>query len=177
MENYLASELLDFQHKGLGEAVTELSVWEKVLIYSYSLDGYEGLNEALRAGKAHRMEGVLNEALGKLPDIGDAVYRGALLAEHEKSIYVKHFQEQTPLVEPAFISSSTSKRVANLYSGADTLFYIESEHGKSIEQFSFYGKNHPQNEREILFKSKSIFIVDAVEKILRTTEIFLKEII
>lgn len=175
VENYLGRLLLDFQRKGLGQSVTELNVWEKVLIYKYSLDGYESLNGALRQGKPHPMERLLNEALSKLPDFKGGVMRGARLSGKTKEFYQQERELGLPFVEPAFMSSSTSFSVANMFSRSDTIFYIDSEHGKGIEQLAFFGAGNPTNEKEVLFKSQSLFLVDSIKTGLRT-EIFLKEL-
>ncbi|MEK7255024.1 MAG: hypothetical protein AAB316_09785 [Bacteroidota bacterium] len=176
VENYLRSLLPDFQRKGLGQSVTELNVWEKVLIYKYSLDGYESLNKALRRGKPHPMERLLNEALAKLPDFEDVVFRGADLGESKKQFYKQAFENQEVFTEPAFLSASKFMSIANMYSRGNCIFHIDSLHGKSIEELAFFGVGSGQNEREILFRSSSRFLITGLAEIEGLTQFTVKEI-
>ncbi|MEK7256231.1 MAG: ADP-ribosyltransferase domain-containing protein [Bacteroidota bacterium] len=154
-----------------------MTVWEQVLIYKYSLDGFESLNAALREGKPHPMERLLNEALDKLENYQENIFRGVVLTKGQKQFFKELHEMQGTFVEPAFVSSSKSKRVATMYAKTDTLLNIQSERGKEIERFSFYGVGNPMNEKEVLMKSKTVFEVVGVEQGLWTTEIFLREMV
>ena len=130
----------------------------------------------LREGKTHPMEGLLNEALSKLPDFKGLVMRGAILNKRTKDFYTQLAGTANTFVEPAFVSTSKSFGTANMYSRADTLFFIESRHGKEIEQLSFFGTDSPANEKEVLLRSRALFLVEQVERIKYTTHVFLKEV-
>ena len=177
VENYLSSLLKDYIRRGLGKDEQRLSVWEQVLIYKYSLDGYESLNEALRDGRPHPMEFLLNTALDKLENYKENVFRGVVLDEPKKLFYQKMLDTQQFFVESAFVSCSKSRRVASMYAKTDMLLNIECQTGKEIEQFSFFGIGNPTNKKEVLMKSKTTFQVVGMERGLGTTEIFLKEIV
>jgi hypothetical protein len=44
VENYLSREMDAFIKRGIGLEEDELNLYDMVLIYKYSLDGYEALN-------------------------------------------------------------------------------------------------------------------------------------
>ena len=60
LEEFVRQRLPDIVRKiernNIGAAVTELNVYEKALIYYYSIEGYEQLNEDLRDGKSNEYE-------------------------------------------------------------------------------------------------------------------------
>ena len=163
VENYLRRELDDFQKKGLGKNLPELNLWEMVLVYKYSLDGYEGLNEALRSGRTHPMEELLNKLLDKLPDYEGLVFRGEEMSSYRKDFFQEVLANKVSLEEPAFLSTTRSEQIAQMFSRGDTVFRIASFSGKSIEAVAFHGLGSPMNEREVLFKSKTRFRVLAIE--------------
>lgn len=82
-----ASILKQFKTKPIGTPTTQLTDHEKVLVYKYTLDAYEDLNEGLRAGKESEFELYLNAVLTKLPDCKDLVYRGAALTKAQIARY------------------------------------------------------------------------------------------
>ena len=176
VENYLRRELDEFVQRGIGLEETALTLFDKVLIYKYSLDGYEVLNETLRAGKVHPMAAFLDEALGKLPDYRGFVYRGTVLTKLLKEDYLHKLTQKTVLEEAGFLSTSVSRNIANQFNRNDTLFTIYSFHGKSIEQYSFHGVSNPFNEKEVIFKTKTRFVLLDIEETVGTTLITLEEI-
>jgi hypothetical protein len=176
VENYLQRELEEFVRRGVGLDETELTLYDKVLIYKYSLDGYEPLNETLRSGRSHPMANLLNEALEKLPDYRGVVYRGTVLTNLLKEEYKRNLAQNIQLEEAGFLSTSLSRNIANQFNRNDTLFSIYSFHGKQIELFSFHGISNPFNEKEVLFKSNSQFSILDIEETSGTTLITLEEI-
>lgn len=176
VENCLGREKDAFIRRGIGLEEDGLTIYDKVLIYKYSLDGYEALNEALRAGKEHPMAALLNYALGKLPDFRGFVYRGSILTDLLKADFRRKLEQKMYLEEPGFLSTSLSRNIANQFNRSDTLFKIYSFHGKSIEQYSFHGLSNPFNEKEVLFRSNTRFEVLEYEEIAGTTFITLEEI-
>lgn len=162
------------ERDNIGVSITELNVHEKTLIYYYSIEGYEQLNEDLREGKINEYEVYLNEALDKLPDYKRVVFRGAYLSKSQIDIYKKAFYEGDTVIKQAFVSASQSYLIAQQFSKSSVIFEIESRTGKAIGQLSFYQDS--QNEREILFKSKCEFEVLEIDESQHFTTIFLEEI-
>lgn len=165
-----------FIKRGIGLEEDGLSIYDKVLIYKYSLDGYEALNETLRAGKEHPMASLLNEALDKLPDYRGFVFRGAILSTFTKEDYKRKLEQKMHLEEAGFLSTSLSRNIANQFNRSDTLFKIYSFHGKSIEQYSFHGISNPFNEKEVLFRNNTRFDIIDIEEMDGTMLITLEEI-
>lgn len=73
----------------IGDNIDFLSTHEKTLVFKYSLDAYEDLNESLRAGKESEFELYLNYVLEKLPNVKDVVYRGCVLSKAQIERYIK----------------------------------------------------------------------------------------
>jgi len=179
-EEFVKQRLPDFLQKveknKIGEDISELNIYEKTLIYYYSIEGYEQLNEDLRDGKDSVYGNYLNQALEKLPNYEEESYRGVSLSPTKIDFYKKAAENDDEIIEPAFFSSSKSMRTAQSYSRGNTVFIIASKTGKEIEQLSFYGSQNPQNEKEVLFKSKSKFKVIRVNDSQNITLISLEEI-
>jgi len=168
--------LQKIERDDIGASVTELNIYEKALIYYYSIDGYEQLNEDLRDGKPNEYEVYLNEALDKLPDYDGESFRGAALTNAEILRYKNAIESDEIIVYPAFLSSSKSLGVARAYSRGSTVFTIASKTGKNIEEISFYGTRSPQNEKEILYRSKIKFSVISIDQTTHITLITLEEV-
>jgi len=168
----LKSSFDEFQQSSIGTNITELDQYEKTLIYHYTIGGYEDLNENLRDNKDDEYEVHLNNALEKLPDFKDLVFRGRKLTLKQLQIYKDAEKNNTDIIYKSFLSTSTSSAVANLF--GNTIFIIKSKTGKNIEALSYYGINS-QNEREVLFKSKTKFKVLEIKKVNDYFEITLKE--
>ncbi len=141
----------------IGNNIDFLSTHEKTLVFKYSLDAYEDLNESLRAGKESEFELYLNYVLEKLPNVKDVVYRGCVLSKAQIERYKMAVEKKELLVEPGFTSASKSRKIAEMFSKGNTIFRIISKSGKSIEALSFHGIQSPMNEQEVLFKSKTSF--------------------
>lgn len=159
VESRYSTDFKQVQAKNIGAELAHLSDHEKTLVYKYTLDAYEDLNESLWAGKESKFELYLNTVLSKLPDLRDLVYRGAALSQGQISRYKRAFEQKETLVELGFTSASKSRQVAEMYSKSNTLYRIISKSGKEVEQLAFFGIQGPQNEREVLFRSKTKFKV------------------
>ncbi|HEY8782805.1 MAG TPA: ADP-ribosyltransferase [Mucilaginibacter sp.] len=154
-----------------------LSFEEQAIIYKYTEDGYERLNERLRISKGKEFSQFgkfLDKALAKLPNYEDVTYRAVDLTNTELQKYIDAKENNSILVEHSFISASKSKAIANGF-GKSCRFRIFSRSGKNIEEFAKYGINHPQNEKEILFRPNSRFKVLEVTKYEQYTLITLEE--
>ena len=116
LEEFVRNRLSDIVEKirqeNIGVSVKELNIYEKALIYYYSIEGYEQLNEDLRQGKANDYEVYLNEALDKLPDCERVIFRGVNLSEGQIDRYKKAFSAGEPIIEDAFTSASESYLIA-----------------------------------------------------------------
>jgi NAD:arginine ADP-ribosyltransferase len=159
-----ASILKQIKTKHIGTTITQLTDHEKVLVYKYTLDAYEDLNEDLRAGKESEFELYLNAVLVKLPDFKDLVYRGSALSKAQIARYQTALEQKEKLTELGFTSASKSRQVAEMFSKGNTIFRIISKTGKAIEELSFHGVQSPQNEKEVLFRSKTNFKVLGVKE-------------
>jgi hypothetical protein len=138
-----------------------LSLEEQTLIYKYTEDGYEGLNERLRISKGKDFSEfgkLLNKTVAKLSNYEGITYRAADLTNNEIQKYIKAKEKNSILVEHSFISTSKSKEIAYGF-GKSCQFRIFSRSGKEIEGFAKYGVNHPQNEKEVLFRPNLRFRV------------------
>ena len=122
VETYFKSDYEEFLKRKQGEFITTLSLHEKVLVYKYTKDYYEDLNEALRDGKEPESAQYLNEVLRKLPDYRDLVFRGTELSEAKKEHFRLRLESGELYTEPAFFSATKSELIANEFSRGDTIF-------------------------------------------------------
>lgn len=147
-------------------AIPDLTVYEKAIIFKYSDDGYEDLNERLRLSEGKDISDfgiLLDECLFKLPDYQGIVYRGDEISKLEFDKYVLCHEKVIPYHGFSFFSTSKSKSKAyERCKGrrCKVLFKILSKKGKDIERFSKY-----KTDREVLFQINSIFDVDLIEKV------------
>ncbi|GAA3976196.1 ADP-ribosyltransferase [Mucilaginibacter dorajii] len=176
VHQYCSRELIEVQKKLVNTDLLRLE--EHALIYRYTEDAYETLNEQLRLSGGQNSSDFgkfLNKTLAKLPDYEDIVYRAVNLTAFELQKYLDAYSNNTILVEHAFISASKSKAIAYQF-GNSCQFRIFSRNGKDIEAFAKYGLYHPQNEKEVLFKPNSRFIILEVTKQGDKTLITLEEV-
>ena len=171
----LKNELEEFNEKNIGTSFINLSIHEKVLIYYYTLEGYQSINEELRESKNSQYETHLNNVLTKLPNFEGLVYRGLRLSNAQLKRYIDCFISNTPIEELGFCSCSESILVARLFGNAT--FSILSKSGKSVQELSFYGSNSSQNEQEVLFRSKTKFKILDVDNNNGDINIILEEIL
>ena len=128
-------------------ALPELTVYEKAIIFKYSQDGYEDLNEKLRQSEGKDISAfgiLLDECLSKLSDSQEIVFRGVEFPKYKMDEYLIKFSNNEYVTENAFLSTSLKANEAYKY-GMTTL-RIFSEKGKAIGSISKY-----QNEKESYF--------------------------
>ncbi len=145
--------------------VTELTEYEKAIIYAYSDEGYE-VNAELRKFRevvTPEFAVHLNAALAKLPDTKMSVYRGIWRIASVLEMYQNALETDSILIEYGFTSASKSRSIAEQF--GEIILHIASENGKSIEKFTKFGASAYDNEQEVLFKSSSAFrVLDIREK-------------
>lgn len=141
----------------------ELSIYEKAIIFKYSDDGYESLNEKLRESKDIPELGILlNECLDKLPNYYGYVYRGCELTKSELDLYILKYNNKETISEYSFLSTSKRRSIAYEYCRGkyNVMFEILCKHGKEIESIAKHSI-----EREVLLKNNSTFEVIRFEAI------------
>lgn len=135
-------------------ALPELTVYEKAIIFKYSEDGYEDLNEKLRLSEGKDISAfgiLLDECLKKLPDYQRRVYRGVNLNKYDLNRYLEAFQNNTFVTESFFISASESQLASRMF-GRNVQFQIISKTGKSIREIAKF-----EDEKEVLFRYNTSF--------------------
>ena len=165
VKNNLSQELSEIKNSNRNNYNNELNEFEKAVIYHYTEDGYESLNEALRNGNQISDFGqYLNYSLNKLPDYKLLCYRTIRCNKNQLKKYYDAFKNNTTIIEKSFLSCSKS-RVLSLYFSESPLFIIKSKKGKDIEKIAKFGIDTGQNEKEILFRSNSRFkVLDIIEE-------------
>jgi hypothetical protein len=155
----------------------ELSIEEKAAVYGYTRSQWETLNKHLRAkysgefvGRSEQVnylneyESLLNISLSKMKSVySGEVYRGSMLSEKDLGGYVVGKTK----IENGFFS--TSSKPGAQFPG-NTMFIINSKGGKEL-----LGLSSRQEEREVLFPSRTSFTVKKKEKKGETTYIYLDE--
>jgi hypothetical protein len=174
----LSRELKEVKLRNIANVNNPLSIEECTLIYKYTEDGFEQLNEILRASKGENYTefgSLLDKTISKLPNYEDILYRSVNLSQFELQKYLDAANKNSILVEHSFISTSKSRRIAYGF-GENCQFRILSRSAKDIEEFSKYGSYHPQNEKEVLFRPNCKFKVLGVTKSDSYTLITLEEV-
>lgn len=162
-------------------ALPSLSATDKALIYHYSEDGYESLNEGLHAnnGQNSSLFGRgLADALTRLPAYVGEVTSGVYLSASQLNHYQACAQNGTPVSWPAFLSTSCKPSISMFYlrtKEKNCLFVIQSLTGRLIEEAAKYGVDG-QNEYEVLFKPNTKFEVLQVVTETDYTRIVLDEL-
>jgi ADP-ribosyltransferase exoenzyme len=152
-KEYLTREIQEIENSPRLNVLTDLTVYEKAIIYKYSEDGYLDLNERLRVseGKDISTFGVLlDECLSKLLDYQGRVYRGVDLSKHDLKRYLYAFENNLLITESFFISTSESQLASRMF-GRNVQFQIISRTGKSIAEITKF------EEREVLFRYNITF--------------------
>ena len=143
----------------------ELNEFKKTLIWHYSDDGFESLNETLRnGGEISDFGKFLNNVLDKLPDYNLLCYRTIKSNKSRLQKYYDALESNSIIIEKSFLSCSKSKMLASYFSSSP-LFIIKSKKGKEIEKFAKFGIDSGQNEKEILFQPNAKFqVLDILEE-------------
>lgn len=176
-QKYLKQECLEIRSSAKFEFHPELTLFEKALIYKYSVDGYLEINQRLRIkeGKNTTTFGkLLTEALGKLRNYTSLVYRKVQLTKSQQMIYKKSFANDLRVKEPAFSSTTKVKEIAMLFPG-NTLFIINSKTGKDIEKIAKFGYQNIYNEYEVLFLPNREFEVLEIDESIKNLLIITME--
>jgi NAD:arginine ADP-ribosyltransferase len=163
MNKHLKSLLADYLKQVLRKSFSAseiLDTYEIAVIYAYSEDRYEALNERLRKNL-----GVIDTDFGaefvrilnKLPNFEGVVFRGTSISRKMLTFYKEALINDTIIPKYAFTSASKLESKAKEFmrtSKGDhqVLFSIISKQGKSIEQYSRH-----ESEREILFGANTQF--------------------
>jgi len=158
---YLTAEILEVTNSNRINYFPELTLYEKSIIYKYTNDGFEGINELLRSSKGKIFDDFgtfLNRSLNKLPNFDGLVYRAAQLTEAEIERYRVACNDNSILKEYSFVSTSKSRLIAMSYRG-NVVFRISSRTGKDIEKISKFGEYDSENEKEVLFRANRKFKV------------------
>lgn len=123
-KKYLTLELHEIVSSPI-DVYDELSIYEKALIYKYSNDGYEDLNENLRVSKGRTTDygRLLNQCLNKLLNFGGLVHRCVNLTTAELQVYIDAEHQNIVVIEYPFISTSKSELTAHSY-GRNVKFTI-----------------------------------------------------
>ena len=175
---YLQNEIRQIQNSSRNAELSELDLFEKAVIYKYSNDGYESLNEMSRRSKGKNLPilgKLLNSTLSKLPNYEGVVYRSANLTKVELKKYEDANKSDSTITEHSFVSSSKSRLIAMEY-GGNVLFRILSKTGKEIEKIAKFGIHESSNEREVLFRVNRKFRILEITNQFDYTLITMEEI-
>lgn len=173
---YLGRELREVTNSHRTTVLNELDNFEKAIVYKYTEDGYEAVNENLRNDKRIPELGVhLINVMKKLSDYKLLCYRAVKLNKSEIQKYQDALANETVITEKSFLSCSKSKAIALAFCQSP-LFIILSKHGKDIEKIAKFGIDSGQNEKEILFKPNSKFRVLEIKQEKDRVTITLEEV-
>jgi len=156
----------------------KLNVYEKAIVFKYSNDGFEDLNESLRINKGKNLTEfgkLLDTVLLKLSDFEGLVFRKVFLSKSELEKYIAAYKEKKIITEQTFISTSKSRLIAMEFKG-NTFFRIYSKTGKEIEKIAKFGIHSPPNEKEVLFAPNKQFQVLEVNELESYTLVTMEEI-
>lgn len=156
-KKHLENELKIINNSDRKIIIPELTIFEKAIIYKYSEDGYQDLNESLRVSKGKHIPtfgAILSECLEKLPNYTGNVYRSINLTDDE----YKRYLNNDIIIESFFISTSRSQLIGNQF--GNFRFEIFSQTGKCIENISKFA-----NEKEVVFNYETTFRIISVEEI------------
>jgi hypothetical protein len=173
---HLAAELAEVLALPISAVQNGLTVYEKTLIYHYTKDGYAAINAALRKSRKTVLTNLLGQALKKLPEYRDQVFRTAYLSSRQLSAYQRAFRDDLPMTERSFLSSSMASGLARQLPPHNVRFQIASRSGRSVETVSHLGIYSISNEEEVLFPPGCQFRVQAVTQMKNYVLIILEEI-
>lgn len=152
---YLENEIRIIENSYRKNVLTQLNVFEKAIIYKYTEDGFDDLNELLRISKGKNITHfgtLLAECLDKLPDFIGTVFRSENLAKNEWEEYLLAFTNDSIITKHSFTSTSKSQLSANKFGIYRLEIFVQK--GKDIEKIAKY-----DDEKEVIIRYKSNFRV------------------
>lgn len=152
---YLEREIKIIQTSHRKDVLTQLNVFEKAIIYKYTEDGFDDLNETLRISKGEKITlfgTLLAECLDKLPDFIGTVFRSENLAPHEWDEYLLAFANDNLITKHSFTSTSKNQLSANRFGTYRLEIFVQK--GKDIEKIAKY-----DDEKEVIIRYNSNFRV------------------
>lgn len=182
--NNAGCELLNIVEKGKNSPIGTIAVWSNgsfkkisaskwVLITKndnnlsqeeikainvYSGEDYRRINKALNKDNYLEEAKVIDKALDKLEKFEGITYRG-ISSDNVEDLIQQYKENKGSLVQyEAFTSSTESENIARSF-GSNILFEIKSKNGKNISQFT-----RMPHEKEVLFKTSSVFKVISIKK-------------
>jgi NAD:arginine ADP-ribosyltransferase len=166
LKNRLSEYIKQVERKTFSDSEI-LKTEEIAVIYAYTEDMYEPLNERLRRnlGQLDTDFGKeLDRILAKLPNFEGWVFKGASLNSRRIAYYETAFNNYENVIHHAFESTSKSELTAKAFmrnskTDKQVLFAIISKSGKDVEKYSKYGSLTGQNEKEVLFRANAQFEV------------------
>ncbi|WP_259015364.1 ADP-ribosyltransferase [Emticicia fluvialis] len=129
-----------------------LSIHEKAVIYKYTEDGYESLNEQLRVSNGLNISefGVhLKNALDKIPSEFNLAFRGVNLNKSQLKSYLEAYHSGELIGEHSFISASLNENLA--WAFGRVRFTILSRNWKNI---SIIAKHLDEKEVVLCYNKK-----------------------
>ena len=152
---YLENEIRIIENSYRKNVLTQLNVFEKAIIYKYTEDGFDDLNESLRISKSEKINlfgKLLAECLDKLPDFIGTVFRSENLAKNEWEEYLLAFTNDSIITKHSFTSTSKSQLSANKFGIYRLEIFVQK--GKDIEKNAKY-----DDEKEVIIRYNSNFRV------------------
>ncbi|MDZ7877370.1 MAG: ADP-ribosyltransferase domain-containing protein [Saprospiraceae bacterium] len=185
LRTLLSDYLKEVEKTKKSDELEVLTNYERAAIYAYTVDRYESLNEQLRKKNGTNdtfLGQYLDETLSKLPNVeGIIVHRCISMTAKMLSIYETAFENETPIIEHHFLSTSRDESIASMYLKHSKNMYqvsyrIFSKTGKDIKKYSKYDRFSGQNEKEILFRPNTEFEIVNISKSGKSVTITLNEI-
>lgn len=177
VHEHLAESFKIIQKTGRQQVLPHINDFQKAIIYKYTDDGYEDINDQLRQQKPITKLGkFLIDSLLPLDEYKGLCYRSIKCSKLHLEKYAKAFVEDSIITESSFLSCSKTKNLAFLFS-ASPMFIINSKKGRDIELIAKYGHFSNQNEKEIVFLPNTQFkVLDIQELTDGSIEIILDEL-
>jgi hypothetical protein len=177
VHEHLSESLKIIQTTGRKQVLHNINDFQKAIIYKYTDDGYEEINDQLRLQKPIPQLGkLLIDSLQPLDEYKGLCYRSIKCSKLHLEKYAKAFAEDSVITEPSFLSCSKTKNLAYLFSSSP-MFVIYSKKGRDVELIAKYGHFSKQNEKEILFLPNTQFkVLDYQELTDGSIEIILDEL-
>ena len=178
VNRYLTDELFQIRNTNRNLELSQINEFQKAIIFKYTRDGYELVNELLRSSKGKKnteFGEFLSQALSKLPNYKGIVYRKDYLTSSELAKYKRASKRNESIVEYPFVSTTKFKPISEIIPG-NTLFIVSSKRGKEIENIVNFGKYNIINEEYVLFNFNSSFSVLEVTRQRNYTLIIMDEV-